>query len=67
MAVYGFAMPRTAKQQYNATEHIKKEDLKEGDLVFFNTHGGVSHVGLYIENNYFVHASVEPGRHDKQP
>ncbi len=56
-AVYGFAMPRTAKQQYDATEHIKLEELKEGDLVFFNTHGGVSHVGLYLDNNYFVHAS----------
>ncbi len=61
MAVYGFAMPRTAKQQYDETEHIKKDDLKEGDLVFFNTHGGVSHVGLYLENNYFVHASSSQG------
>ncbi|MDQ2720547.1 MAG: NlpC/P60 family protein [Bacteroidota bacterium] len=61
LAVYGFAMPRTARQQYDATEHIKKENLKEGDLVFFNTHGGVSHVGLYLENNYFVHASQSQG------
>lgn len=61
MAVYGFALPRTARQQYKATEHIDKEDLKEGDLVFFNTHGGVSHVGLYLENNYFVHASSSQG------
>jgi cell wall-associated NlpC family hydrolase len=61
LAVYGFAMPRTAKQQYDETEHIKKEELKEGDLVFFNTHGGVSHVGLYLENNYFVHASSSQG------
>ncbi len=61
MAVYGFALPRTARQQYKATTHINKEDLKEGDLVFFNTHGGVSHVGLYLENNYFVHASSSEG------
>ncbi len=61
MAVYGFAVPRTARQQYKATGHIDKEDLKEGDLVFFNTHGGVSHVGLYLENNYFVHASSSQG------
>ncbi len=61
MAVYGFALPRTARQQYKSTEHINKEDLKEGDLVFFNTHGGVSHVGLYLENNYFVHASSSQG------
>ncbi len=61
LAVYGFAVPRTARQQYQATEHIKIDDLKEGDLVFFNTHGGVSHVGLYLENHYFVHASLSQG------
>ncbi|MEO8569947.1 MAG: C40 family peptidase [Ginsengibacter sp.] len=61
MAVYGFALPRTAREQYKATEHIEKDKLKEGDLVFFNTHGGVSHVGLYLENNYFVHASSSQG------
>jgi lipoprotein Spr len=61
MAVYGFAIPRTAREQYQATQHIKKDELKEGDLVFFNTHGGVSHVGLYLENDYFVHASSSEG------
>jgi lipoprotein Spr len=58
LAVYGFSVPRTARQQYNATDHIEKEDLKEGDLVFFNTRGGVSHVGVYLENDYFLHAST---------
>jgi hypothetical protein len=61
MAVYGFAMPRTAREQYQATQHIKKNELREGDLVFFNTHGGVSHVGLYLDNDYFVHASSSEG------
>ncbi|MBS1735391.1 MAG: C40 family peptidase [Bacteroidetes bacterium] len=61
LAVYGFAMPRTAREQYDATEHLDKDSLKEGDLVFFNTRGGVSHVGLYLENNYFVHASSSQG------
>ena len=61
-AVYGFAVPRTAREQYEATQHIKKDDLKEGDLVFFNTHRhGVSHVGLYLDNDYFVHASSSEG------
>lgn len=58
LAVYGFNLPRTARQQYNATEHIGKDELKEGDLVFFNTHGGVSHVGVYLDNSYFIEAST---------
>lgn len=57
LAVYGFNMPRTAREQYEATEHIGKDELQEGDLVFFNTRGGVSHVGVYLENDYFVQAS----------
>jgi lipoprotein Spr len=61
LAVYGFAVPRTARKQYDASRHIKKEELKEGDLVFFNTTGGVSHVGLYLDNNYFVHSSSSQG------
>ena len=38
---------------------IKKSDLQEGDLVFFHTGGGnrVSHVGIYIEDGNFIHAS----------
>ncbi len=61
MAVYGFTVPRTAKQQYKNTKRINKEDLREGDLVFFNTTGGISHVGFYLENNYFFHASSSQG------
>jgi len=61
LAVYGFALPRTAREQYHATEHIPMKELKEGDLVFFNTTGGVSHVGLYLENDYFVHSCSSQG------
>jgi hypothetical protein len=62
LVVYGFIVPRTARQQYKTTEHVKKDELKEGDLVFFNTHGrGVTHVGLYLDNDYFVHASSSHG------
>ena len=54
-------MPRTAIEQYKATTHIGKDELKEGDLVFFNTRGGVSHVGVYLCNNYFVQSSSSNG------
>lgn len=60
-AVYGFNAPRTARQQYRATKHIKRKNLKEGDLVFFNTTGGVSHVGLYLGNDYFLQSSSSQG------
>lgn len=54
---YGINLPRTAREQYDATDRISRTNLKEGDLVFFNTQGGVSHVGIYLQNNKFVHAS----------
>lgn len=59
--VRGIKIPRTARQQYAASEKIKREELQEGDLVFFNTRGGVSHVGVYLANDYFVHASSSEG------
>ena len=59
--VYGIAVPRTATEQYNMAEKISVENLVEGDLVFFNTRGGVSHVGVYLGDNYFVHSSIKYG------
>ena len=60
-AVFGISLPRTAKDQYYSTRHISRTELKEGDLLFFNTRGGVSHVGIYLQNNKFVHASTAKG------
>ena len=60
--IYGINVPRTAQEQYNQSEHIALEDLKEGDLVFFNTGGRqVSHVGIYVANNKFLQASTSAG------
>ena len=60
-SVYGLGIPRTAKEQYNLTSRISRTQLNEGDMIFFNTRGGVSHVGVYLQNNKFVHASTSGG------
>lgn len=61
--VYGVEIPRTAQAQYDNCEIVKGDDtLQEGDLVFFHTtRRGISHVGLYLSNNKFVHASTSQG------
>ena len=47
---------------FEKTRHIKKNKLKPGDLVFFKTRGrNVSHVGIYLGNNKFAHASTSNG------
>jgi lipoprotein Spr len=58
---YELALPRTAKEQKQVAATVERSDLREGDLVFFNTRGGVSHVGIYLHNNKFVHASTSGG------
>ena len=60
-SVFGFALPRTAKEQYSVCSKLSKDDMLEGDLVFFNTRGGVSHVGVYLGDGYFVHSSSSAG------
>lgn len=62
LAVYGIALPRVSRDQYRISRKISTTELQEGDLVFFNTRGsGVSHVGVYLGNNKFIHASVSRG------
>lgn len=61
-SVYGItSLPRTAKEQYEYSRKIRRDELQEGDLVFFHTLGkrrAVTHVGVYLRNNKFIHASV---------
>ena len=53
----GITLPRTVKEMASSLPQIPKEDVHSGDLVFFNTNGKpFSHVGIYVNNDKFVHA-----------
>ena len=59
--VYGVTIPRTSKEQFDVSQRIDKNELQEGDLVFFNSKGRINHVGVYVGNNKFAHASTSSG------
>lgn len=61
--VYGINLPRTSQSQYFVGSRVSRiRDLEYGDLVFFNITGrGVSHVGIYLDQNRFAHASSSLG------
>ena len=58
----GKSLPRSSAEQYKVGEAVEYSDLKFGDLVFFNTTGeSASHVGIYLGDELFAHASVSLG------
>jgi len=60
--VYGKEIPRMTSQQVDIIKRKYESQLKEGDLVFFDFDGKkFSHVGLYLQNGYYVHASTRKG------
>jgi cell wall-associated NlpC family hydrolase len=60
-AMLGISIPRTADAQYDAGHRVVG-GMKPGDLVFFQTYtAGPSHVGIYLGNGKFVHASSSRG------
>jgi peptidoglycan endopeptidase LytE len=56
-AFFDINLPRTAREQARVGKRIPRNELEIGDLVFFNTRRAFGHVGVYIGNNEFVHAS----------
>lgn len=56
-AFFGIELPRTAREQARIGKRVPRNELEVGDLVFFNTRRAFGHVGVYIGNNQFVHAS----------
>lgn len=60
--VYGKQIPRITSQQIEIIKRKYEGQLKEGDLVFFDFDGKkFSHVGLYLQNGYYVHVSTKKG------
>jgi lipoprotein Spr len=60
--IYNISLPRSSKEQSANLISVDEKELKEGDLLFFNTNGAsISHVGIYLGNNKFVHASTIKG------
>jgi cell wall-associated NlpC family hydrolase len=52
----GKNVPRTTGQLWSATSTVRRDDLQIGDLLFFKFEGKMSHVGMYIGDQQFVHA-----------
>jgi len=57
----GINIPRSTEQQIKLGTKVSKNKLRAGDLVFFKTATKVRHVGIYLENNKFLHASTSKG------
>lgn len=59
----GVELPHSASAQFRRGQPVSRSELKPGDLVFFQTYRrGASHVGIYIGNGKFIHASSAGGR-----
>ncbi len=60
--VYGIDLVRTAFEQFSQCKRVSNADkLHEGDLVFFGSRKHITHVGIYLGNRHFVHASTSEG------
>lgn len=60
--VYGKSVSGSSASIYNQCQKISKKNLEEGDLVFFKIESkDISHIGIYLQNNKFVHATTKAG------
>lgn len=60
--LYNKQLNGSAADIYKLCKPLSKKELKEGDLVFFKIESdNISHIGVYLQNNKFVHASTKKG------
>ena len=61
--VYGIDLTHSSRSMFNQVKRIKKDEVQEGDLVFFRRGPGkpIYHVGIYLKNNKFVHSASSGG------
>lgn len=59
--VRGMSLPHKASKMYDMGKSVSRDDLKEGDLVFFGSFWDIDHVGIYLSGDRFVHASSSKG------
>ncbi len=55
----GVSIPRTVHSLSDRAKHVPDASREPGDLLFFNTTGRISHVGIYLGNNRFIHAASD--------
>lgn len=56
--VFNLDIKRNSRDIFSMVSPVSKDELKEGDLVFFKIHSRrISHIGIYLGNNRFAHAS----------
>jgi len=59
---FGLLLPHSSYAQYKMSKHLDPAEALPGDLVFFNTRGSnISHVGIYLGNNQFIHSPSRGG------
>ena len=59
--IFHIKIPRTTKEQVNAGRKVSRSNVSTSDLVFFKTGYNSRHVGIYLQNGDFVHASSSKG------
>jgi len=58
---FGYNLPRTVSAQYAVCRRVSDSERRPGDLLFFNTSGGLSHIGIYLGNGRFIHSGSITG------